>query len=82
MVRMAQKKAARPTPPRNSETGIRMAMISIYFSLMAFRHTVIDDSDIARAKGSGVAWLDQGQGHSNNVEPPEIRKVSIIRRVA
>jgi len=54
-VRIAQKKAASPIPPKNSDTGIRIARISIYFNRMAFSDTVIDDRDIAKAAASGVA---------------------------
>ena len=49
-------------PPRNSDTGIRIARISIYFNRIAFRDTVIDDSDIASAAASGVAWPTSASG--------------------
>ena len=54
-VRIAQKKAKSPIPPKSSDTGIRITRISIYFSRMAFSDTVIDDNDIARAAAKGVA---------------------------
>ena len=56
LVRIAQKNAANPMPPRNSDTGIRMVKICMaYFNLSAFRDTVIDDNDMAKAAASGVA---------------------------
>lgn len=48
----------KPKPPRNRDTGIRMASISIlcpYFSRSAFSVTVSDEVDMARAAISGVA---------------------------
>ena len=53
-----QMKAASTSPPRNRDTGIRMASISIlcpYFSRSAFSVTVSDEVDMARAAISGVA---------------------------
>jgi hypothetical protein len=58
----AQKNATSPTPPNSSETGIRMARISIYFNRMAFRDTVIDDRDIASAAAIGVAAPTSAKG--------------------
>jgi hypothetical protein len=68
LVFIAQKKAASPIPPRNSDTGMRMARISIYFnrpiyfSLMALIDTVIDDKDIAKAAAKGVASPTSAKG--------------------
>jgi hypothetical protein len=59
---IAQKNAARPNPPRRSDTGMRMARISIYFSRIAFSDTVIDDSDIASAAANGVAAPSNAKG--------------------
>lgn len=61
-VRMAQKKAASPMPPRKSETGIRIARISIYFNRIAFSETVIEESDIAKAAARGVAAPTNASG--------------------
>lgn len=61
-VRIAQKKAASPIAPKSSDTGIRIARISIYFSRIAFSDTVIDDNDIAKAAASGVARPTSASG--------------------
>jgi hypothetical protein len=61
-VRIAQKKAASPIPPKSNETGIRITRISIYFNRMAFSDTVIDDNDIARAAANGVAIPTSASG--------------------
>ncbi len=50
-----QKKAASPTPPRSSDTGISVPRMSIYFNRSAFSETLIDDKDMASAAASGVA---------------------------
>lgn len=53
-----------------------------YFSLNAFRETVIDDSDIARAAAKGVAEPIRAKGTATTLYPAEIAKFSIMRRLA
>lgn len=65
-VRIAQTKAASPTPPKSSETGIRIVRISTarppYFSRSALSDTVIEDVDIAAAAARGVAIPTSASG--------------------
>ena len=63
LVRIAQKNAARPMPPRKQRHRDQDGQdFHGYFSLMAFRDTVIDDSDIASAAASGVAGPTSASG--------------------